>query len=937
MEENIFADLNDEQKDAVKTTEGYVRIVAGAGSGKTKALVYRYVYLVKELGIATANILCVTFTNKAANEMKSRIRSLVGDMDTSYICTFHGFCVKLLREDIHVIDYSKSFIILDTEDTETILKKVYEKNNLQSRAYTFKQAREYIGLRKIRGDQIKYLADLSIEKLKEEYDKENKIDHKIFLGYLYEQRKCYGLDYDDLIVLATYILTKYEDIRLKWQKRLMYIMVDEFQDVNGGQYNLVEILSGYHKNMFIVGDPDQTIYTWRGAHVEFILNFDKNHKNTQTIIMNKNYRSTPEIVDASNSLIEKNEKRIKKNLISLKNSNVKTVYTHSKTTQLEAEWIVNEINNIISEESSKYSDIAILYRAHFVSRSIEEAFIKNKIPYILYSGIEFYKRKEIKDILSYLRMIVYADDLSFQRVINEPKRNFGDKRMAMIQDYADKHECSLYVALKQNLDNELILKSEANKFVEIIDMYNSRYKNMSITDVLEGILDKSGYEAMLKLAADQDRIDNVTELKQSIYDFENSTGEENTIEEYLQDIALFTNIDAETKKNCVKMMTVHTAKGLEFPYVFVCGLNEGIFPSAHVDTKEKMEEERRLAYVAYTRAENALYLSDAEGKNFDGSYRLPSRFIFNTNKNDLKYTNELPENLISESTNYINANEKKLNGETSSYPIGAQIMHEIFGKGKIVGKNNDICAYIVKFEKIKTERNISYDSKLKLDDCKKIPNSDDNNNAIRNFISENPVAFPSQNENKDVIKEKSKDENKDTNKDMDKGINNDKNNKNTFAVGSRVVHEIFGEGTITGKRDDVAVYLVKFDLRASERQISYMATSLKLINNSVVSDSKSIEKRECISQQMENNKELEFQESERKDVSRVGENDKSSDIGLECDDNNTIKTESINEIIEERNNNARIDNKDETFGNINLKHEMKNKKGLFSKLFKKNT
>ena len=383
--DNFIDELNEQQKEAVTTTEGYVRIIAGAGTGKTKALTYRYAYLVDELGISTSNILCVTFTNKAAREMSKRIRQMIGDSDTGYICTFHGFCVKLLREDIHAINYPQNFVVMDSEDTEDILKTVYENAHIQSRTYTFDMARDHISAMKNEMQHIAYLADISNDRLLADYEKASDIPEKVFLGYLYEQKKVYGLDYDDLITIALHILRTDAEKCRKWQERMMYVMVDEFQDVSGNQYALAEILSGYHRNLFIVGDPDQTIYTWRGARIEYILEFDKNHENTQTIFLDTNYRSTPDILAVSNSLIEKNRNRLPHRLVAVKPSEARPLYVHSRTTGDEAQWVTNEIKRLV-EAGTKYSDIAVLYRSHFVSRSIEEAFIKTKIPYILYSG-----------------------------------------------------------------------------------------------------------------------------------------------------------------------------------------------------------------------------------------------------------------------------------------------------------------------------------------------------------------------------------------------------------------------------------------------------------------------------------------------------------------------------------------------------------------------
>lgn len=703
--DNFIDELNEQQKEAVTTTEGYVRIIAGAGTGKTKALTYRYAYLVDELGISTSNILCVTFTNKAAREMSKRIRQMIGDSDTGYICTFHGFCVKLLREDIHAINYPQNFVVMDSEDTEDILKTVYENAHIQSRTYTFDMARDHISTMKNEMQHITYLADISNDRLLADYEKASDIPEKVFLGYLYEQKKVYGLDYDDLITIALHILRTDAEKCRKWQERMMYVMVDEFQDVSGNQYALAEILSGYHRNLFIVGDPDQTIYTWRGARIEYILEFDKNHENTQTIFLDTNYRSTPDILAVSNSLIEKNRNRLPHRLVAVKPSEARPLYVHSRTTGDEAQWVINEIKRLV-ETGAKYSDIAVLYRSHFVSRSIEEAFIKTKIPYILYSGTEFYKRKEIKDVLAYLRMVAYADDLSFCRVINEPKRNFGKKRMSMLKSYCETHRCSLYSGLQDLLEEKTVKSTGASAFVDIIENFRKTYKEKSLSDLVTELMAATGYEVMLRQAGEQERLDNLAELKQSIDEYEKTSGEENTLEEYLQSIALYTNNDREKDKDSVTMMTIHTAKGLEFQYVFVCGVNEGIFPSKHVDTEAMLEEERRMAYVACTRAECGLYISDAEGLNYDDSFRYPSRFIFNIDREAIDYVNELPQRLVDDTKSYIAANESRYMPLDTELKPGDRVRHKVFGEGTITGIRGDIGCYVVKFDRVETERNL---------------------------------------------------------------------------------------------------------------------------------------------------------------------------------------------------------------------------------------
>lgn len=710
---SILDGLNEEQRLAVTTTEGYVRVIAGAGSGKTRALTHRFAYLVNELGISTSNILCVTFTNKAANEMKKRIRTMIGDNDTGYISTFHGFCVQVLKEDIHVLSYPKNFIVLDTEDQNSILHTIFEDMGLNSKNFTFPTLIDMISDRKNLETYLLDILNTDNEELKNKFRNAKNQQDEIFYRYLYEQKKCYALDFDDLINFTLYILENHEDIRCKWQNKLQYVMVDEFQDVNVRQYRLAQILSDYHHNLFIVGDPDQTIYSWRGARVDYILNFDKEYPTVKTIIMDKNYRSTPNIVNASNSLIKRNKKRIEKNLVPMKQLDIPVIFNHNKTTQQEAEWIALQIK-ALQEAGRKLRDIAILYRSHFISRSFEEVFIKQGIQYTIYSGIEFYKRKEIKDVLCYLRMISNGDDISFLRIVNLPKRNIGDKRIAFLKECADQLNCSLYQALQNKIEEDIFQKTQAKAFLALVEKYHALYENMKLSELLSAVLNDSGYEALLRTNGEQERLDNLAELKQSIFEYERDAGEECSLKDYLDRISLYTNLDQKESADCVQMMTIHNAKGLEFPYVFVCGLNEGIFPSKHVDSSEKMEEERRLAYVAYTRAENALFLSDAEGVNFDGSYRYPSRFIFNVEKTFLNYTVELEDRLMGEANFYIDQHERKLEGNNQKLKVNDLIRHSVFGTGKIIGIHEDSSSYEIQFDNMETTRNISFKIRMEV-------------------------------------------------------------------------------------------------------------------------------------------------------------------------------------------------------------------------------
>lgn len=657
----ILAGLNQQQREAVTATEGFIRVIAGAGSGKTRALAHRFAYLVNEIGIMPGNILCVTFTNKSANEMKQRIRLLTGDNDTGYISTFHSFCVSVLQEDINAVQYPKSFLVLDNSDIDTMLKVIYEERGLTLRHMTFARARDMIEIRKVFKEPEYYEAmiELPLDKLHQKYLDAVETEDIIFYGYLYQEKKCFGLDYNDLIKFVLYIFSVDEKIRRKWQQRLEYIMIDEYQDIDELQYRLMKVLCAWHKNLFIVGDPDQTIYTWRGASVRYLLDFDKEFPNVRTIMMMHNYRSTPQILAAANSLIDKNRQRIKKDLTATLPGGVPAVYHHARTGKEEAEWIAARIKEL-SGRGVALGDMAILYRAHYVSRTLEEVFLKEDLPYRIYSGVQFFGRMEIKDALSYLRLIVYKDDLSFQRIVNVPKRSIGDRRMRFLQEYAQQNQCSLYEALQRTIENEIFKNTRATRFLALIERWAAGYHNMPISELLSAVLDQSGYEAMLRTEGSQERLDNLAELKQSVYEYETTCGEEATLEHYLSHVALLTNTDAASGSNAVRMMTVHAAKGLEFPYVFICGLEEGVFPSRKTTTLEGMEEERRLAFVAFTRAERGLFLTDAEGRNLDGSYRYPSRFIFNVDRHLLEYTRELDDSLIAETKWKIRGSENSL-------------------------------------------------------------------------------------------------------------------------------------------------------------------------------------------------------------------------------------------------------------------------------------
>ncbi|MEE3410165.1 MAG: UvrD-helicase domain-containing protein [Treponema sp.] len=755
---DIFARLNPEQLDAVQSTEGHIRVLAGAGSGKTRALVSRYVYLVRDLGISPKNILCVTFTNRAAEEMKMRVRRELGDLDLGYICTFHAFCALLLHEDINKINFPKDFVVLDKEDWRSMLLRIFADMGLTLKEATIQQKiDEVLEAKKMQADTyIDYFYKLNNEELKEKFSKKGiERNQEIFLRFLYEQKKCFGVDFNDLINFAVYILEKFPDVAQKWQDRIQYIMVDEFQDVSAKQYSIAQILSRKHKNLFIVGDSDQTIYSWRGSHVKLILDFDKKYKDARTILLLKNYRSTPQILTAANSLIAHNTVRYPKELSPTKKAGQKPLYYHAPSEEGEAKWICKKVKELcglakkskakqkadeaaaaplgLASDSSaapnNLRDIAILYRAHYLSRSLEEAFIKNDIPYRILAGTEFYGRREIKDMISYLRMLTVADDVSFYRTVNLPSRKIGKNKIAAIKERADKFDCSAYTALKGLLaqDDTILKGTKAQAYVDAIEesrallndknsfVYTVGSGTSKLGSVLQSILDKSGYEAFLRLEADQDRLDNAAEFKRAV----NQAGfdDDATLEDFLQRAALFTDLDREDKRDAVKMLTIHAAKGMEFKNVFLCGMNEGIFPSRKVQTPEDMEEERRIAYVAMTRAKDRLYITDAEGKANDGIFKYPSRFVFEAAGEGMKnfdIEKPLDKGLVEQSQKIIKYDESRLKAAATQLKKGDRVRHKVFGAGTIVLVNDKAFCYTIKFDDLATERSVQFSAPLEL-------------------------------------------------------------------------------------------------------------------------------------------------------------------------------------------------------------------------------
>ncbi len=508
-----------------------------------------------------------------------------------------------------------------------------------------------------------------------------------------------------------YIFSQNDEIRLKWQKRLEYIMIDEFQDIDDPQYRLMEALCAYHGNLFVVGDPDQTIYSWRGAKISYLLDFDKRFPSAKTIMMVQNYRSTPQIIAAANSLISKNKGRIEKDLLPTRPSGEDVLCLNAKTAAEEAAAVAARILEL-HRAGEEYRSMAALYRAHYVSRSLEEALLREKIPYTIYSGVQFYCRAEIKDALSYLRLLAYRDDLSFARVANVPKRNIGKGRMKLLADYAEEHGCSLYEALCENADAEPFRATGAKGLISLVEGL-SREMDRPVSELLTEAMTKSGYEELLRTEGSQERLDNLAELKQSIYEYETSYGEECTLEHYLSHVALLQNTDT-AESDRVRLMTVHAAKGLEFPNVFLCGMNEGLFPSKKTNSYQGMEEERRLAFVALTRARDRLFITSAESGGHDGEPRYPSRFILDIDEGLLTFVRGIEPSLAAETRLYIERADRDIAmlSEPPSLSAGDRVTHSVFGSGEILAVDDEKRVYSVQFDDLPTPRSISFRVKL---------------------------------------------------------------------------------------------------------------------------------------------------------------------------------------------------------------------------------
>lgn len=622
--------LNNEQREAAMHTEGPLLILAGAGSGKTSTMTHRIAYMIREKGVDSYNMLAVTFTNKAAGEMRERVENLVGEGINMWILTFHSACLRILRAHADILGYGKDFAVYDPTDQKTLVKNICKELNIDSKKFTpayflgiiskCKEQRispeDYI---KVHGDDIK-----------------SKMAYQVYDGYQKTLKKNNAMDFDDLLLKAVELFEKDEATLLKYQRRFKYIMVDEYQDTNQIQYAFIKMLAEAHNNICVVGDDDQCIYQWRGADIRNILEFEKDFKDAKVIKLEQNYRSTANILDAAHSVISHNKARKQKKLWTDQEAGNKLIYRRAEDEKDEAYFVASEINRM-KGPSQKYSDFAILYRINAQSRNFEEALSRRGIPYRVLGGLRYYDRKEIKDLMCYLRLVQNpADDLALTRIINEPKRGIGGKTIEKMTALAKVRGESLFATMMdKEVTSSFSSKASANidEFTELISSYAAEKDNLRISDMYDGLLVKSGY---LKALEDQNtleaesRIENLMEFKSVIYDYEEEDPNI-SLSEFMERIALLAEVDNhDADENAVVLMTMHSAKGLEFPFVFMPGMEDGLFPGWRAfDREDGLEEERRLCYVGITRARERLWLTGAERRTLYGKtdYTRESQFL----------------------------------------------------------------------------------------------------------------------------------------------------------------------------------------------------------------------------------------------------------------------------------------------------------------------
>lgn len=694
---SLLTGLNKEQQQAVQHTEGPLLILAGAGSGKTKVLTVRIAHLLAQ-GVNPYEILAITFTNKAAKEMKSRVEGLVGDVaNRIWLSTFHSFCAKFLRFELdNFLGYNSNFTIYDTSDSQAVIKAALKALNLDDKYYP---VGAMIGAISDAKNKLLFASDF--RKQARDFYQEKVAD--VYEYYERELRKNNALDFDDLLLVAVKLLQSNEAVLDKYSKRFRYVMIDEYQDTNHAQYLLAKLLASHWKNIAVVGDADQSIYAWRGADIQNILDFEKDYPNCTSIKLEQNYRSTKIILDAANAVIENNEGRPKKNLWTDKTEGVKIQHFTAQSEHEEAAFIGDTIAKKHDIHGVPYGDMAILYRTNAQSRVLEEALIKRALPYTMVGGTKFYDRKEIKDVLAYLRVLYNPfDDLSLLRIINVPKRSIGATTVAKLQDYARANGTSLFMTLTQLHLVDTIkgkTKEKLEEFGILIFTLVAEMEDKTVLDILESILDRTGYLAQLEESTDpqdQARAENIGELLSVAKDFQdtNPTG---TVEDFLEQVALVNDVDSfEQEESKVTLMTLHAAKGLEFPIVFLGGLEEGLFPhSRTLMNPEEIEEERRLAYVGITRAEKELYISNATTRTVFGrtSSYLPSRFIDEIPEelvDGLRAKRKVPDDIKRHVPQHMSVTSRPVtkpivrNEVIADWNIGDTAIHSKWGNGKVI-------------------------------------------------------------------------------------------------------------------------------------------------------------------------------------------------------------------------------------------------------------
>ena len=694
---SLLTGLNKEQQQAVQHTEGPLLILAGAGSGKTKVLTVRIAHLLAQ-GVNPYEILAITFTNKAAKEMKSRVEGLVGDVaNRIWLSTFHSFCAKFLRFELdNFLGYNSNFTIYDTSDSQAVIKAALKALNLDDKYYPVGAM-----LAAISDAKNKLLFASDFRKQAKDFYQQKVAD--VYEYYERELRKNNALDFDDLLLVAVKLLQSNEAVLDKYSKRFRYVMIDEYQDTNHAQYLLAKLLASHWKNIAVVGDADQSIYAWRGADIQNILDFEKDYPNCTSIKLEQNYRSTKIILDAANAVIENNEGRPKKNLWTDKTEGAKIQHFTAQSEHEEAAFIGDTIAKKHDIHGVPYGDMAILYRTNAQSRVLEEALIKRALPYTMVGGTKFYDRKEIKDVLAYLRVLYNPfDDLSLLRIINVPKRSIGATTVAKLQDYARANGTSLFMTLTQlHLVDSIKgkTKEKLEEFGILIFTLVAEMEDRTVLDILESILDRTGYLAQLEESTDpqdQARAENIGELLSVAKDFQD-TNPSGTVEDFLEQVALVNDVDSfEQEESKVTLMTLHAAKGLEFPIVFLGGFEEGLFPhSRTLMNPEEIEEERRLAYVGITRAEKELYISNATTRTVFGrtSSYLPSRFIDEIPEelvDGLRAKRKVPDDIKRHVPQHMSVTSRPVtkpivrNEVIADWKVGDTAIHSKWGNGKVI-------------------------------------------------------------------------------------------------------------------------------------------------------------------------------------------------------------------------------------------------------------